>query len=113
MADFEKLRTEFSAQEIDLYAASVDDLADAQKMIAAEHLTFPVAHGLDALVIARTLGSFYNDTAGDEFLQPTDFIIRPDGMVETATYSSAAIGRLSAADALALIGSRKQRAAKT
>ncbi len=79
-------------------------------MIDAEHVTFPVAYGLDAKQIAQTLGSFYQDNPDGAFLHPADFIIRPDGAIDSATYSTAAVGRLRAEDALAQITFRKKMA---
>ncbi len=79
-------------------------------MVDAEHATFPVAYGLDAKQVAQTLGSFYQDDPDGAFLQPADFIIRPDGSIESATYSTSAVGRLTAKEALAVITHRKTSA---
>ena len=82
-------------------------------MIDAEHVTFPVAYGLDAKQIAQTLGCFYQEDPDGAFLQPTDFIIRPDGSIESATYSTSAVGRLTAKEALAIITHRKASAKRS
>ncbi len=42
---------------------------------------------------------FWHDFQEDPlFLQATDFVLRPDGAIALAVYSSGAIGRLVAAD---------------
>ena len=79
-------------------------------MIDAEHVTFPVAYGLDAKTTAQTLGSFYEDDPEGAYLHPADFINRPDGTIDAATYGTSAVGRLTAKDALALIKHRKKSA---
>jgi len=81
-------------------------------MIEAEGVDFPVGYGLVAADVARILGSFYQPDDERPFLHPADFIIRPDGTIDGATYSSSAPGRLTAADAIRMIGLRKQMAAK-
>ncbi len=75
-------------------------------MIDAEHITFPVAYGLDAMQAARTLRCFYQDDPDGAFLQPAAFIIRPDGSIESATYSTSAVGRMTAKEALAVRGNK-------
>ena len=94
-----------------LIAASVDGVDDAQKMIEAEHLQFPVGVGLDALETARMLGAYYTERDGERFLNPADFIIGPDGKLASTTYSSSAVGRLMGGDAIALIGFMQKKAA--
>ena len=70
-------------------------------MIERRKLTFPLAYGMDARRFADMTGAFYDDKK--LFLHATGFIIRPDGTVEGAVYSTGPIGRLVAADTLMLI----------
>jgi len=84
-------------------AASVDGPADARKMIDRERLSFPIAYGLDVNEIAATLGGYYEDDPAGAYLQPTDIIVRPDGTVSSVTYSSGAVGRLTAREALSAV----------
>ena len=82
-------------------AASVDTIEDAQKTVDRHKLTFPVAHGLSAREFSQRTGAFFDDAKG--FLEATGFLLRPDGVVATAVYSTGAIGRLTAADTLGMI----------
>lgn len=84
-----------------LFAASVDNLDDAQKTIERHKLTFPVAYGLSARDFSERTGAFFDEQKGH--LHATGFLIAPDGTVATAVYSTGAIGRLTAADTLAMI----------
>lgn len=101
MADFEKHLGEFVALGVSVVAASVDTKADAEKLAHANHVSFPIAYGLDAPAIARTYGVFYDPE--DPYLHATGFIIGRDGKVATAVYATGPIGRLTAADTLAFI----------
>ncbi len=84
-----------------LLAGSVDARPKAQKTVSEQGLSFPVAYGLDLEAIARTLGGFFHQEK--RFLQPAGFVVRPDGNIEVASYSSGPIGRLKAANVLALV----------
>jgi len=46
--------------------------------------------------MVKTIGATINEDP--LYLQATDFVLRPDGTVAVAVYSSSAIGRLVAAD---------------
>lgn len=76
-------------------------MEDARKMVERRKLTFPLAYGMDAKIFASMTGAFFDDKK--VFIHATGFIIRPDGIIEGAVYSTGPIGRLVAADTLALI----------
>ena len=79
-------------------AASVETLADAQKTASEQSLGFPVGYGIDAEDFAARFGAYYEPKA--KYLHATGFILKPDGTVQIAVYSSGPIGRLTAADSL-------------
>lgn len=101
LADFQERLNVFSEKGIKIIGASADNLEDAQKMVERRKLTFPVAYGMDAKGFADMTGAFYDEKK--LFLHATGFIIRPDGTIEGAVYSTGPIGRLAAADTLMLI----------
>jgi len=73
--------------------------------MAEQHkLLYPLGYGVDAKDFARATGAFFDDKKG--FLHATGFIIRPNGTVENAVYSTGPIGRFVAAESLGLIGYR-------
>ena len=88
----------------------MDNLENAQKMVERNKLTFPVAYGMDAKKFAGMTGAFYDEKK--LFLHATGFIIKPDGTIEGAVYSTGPIGRLVAADTLLLIDYIKQVASQ-
>lgn len=91
-----------------MIGASTDNIEEAQ--IEQQGLTFPLAYGLNAREFAALTGAFFNEAKG--FLHATDFIIRPNGVIEEAVYSTGPIGRFTAADILRLMDIRSQKAAK-
>jgi peroxiredoxin len=99
LADFQSRIEEFNAHDIVVVAASVDKLEDALATASRHDLTFPVAYGLDAQVVAAQTGAYWEDKRG--FLHATGFIVAPNGMVAAAVYSTGPVGRYTAQDALA------------
>ena len=84
-----------------IIAASIDDLEGAQKTLAEYKPTFPLGYGLDAKEFAAQTGAFYNAEKG--FINATGFIVRPDGTVAGASYSTGPIGRYTSADCIRML----------
>ena len=101
MADFQSRISDFDEKKIKVIAASADSLEDARKSVERKKLTFPIAYGLDARAFAAMTGAFFDDVRG--FIHATGFILRPDGKVDEAVYSTGPIGRFTPADALSMI----------
>jgi peroxiredoxin len=106
LADFQSNLDDFQAENMGLLAGSVDDRSAAGALVEDLGLSFPVAFGLDLEAVGRSLGGFYHGK--DRYLQPSGFVLRPDGTLEVASYSSGPIGRLKAANVLALVRYYKQ-----
>ena len=84
-----------------MIAGSVDSEEKTKEIIQKSGITYPVAYGLDAEVVAAKTGAFYDDNK--KFLHASGFLIRPDNSVEVACYSSGPIGRFVARDVLNLV----------
>ncbi len=82
-------------------AVSVDTEVEAQKTIAEHALTYPVAYGASAQELGVLTGAFWEDKR--RCLQATGFIIKADGTVAQALYSTGPIGRYTAAEALKIL----------
>jgi peroxiredoxin len=89
-------------------ALSVDDEQTSSALAEKLRLSFPLAYGADADVVAGAVGSYVNDEP--RYLQSTGFVLAPDGTVVTAVYSSGAIGRLLPDDVVGLVKYAKQHA---
>lgn len=86
-------------------AASVDTADQTAKLSEELELhDIEMASGLDADSVAASVGA-YVDTSNEPFLQPTAFVLDPEGEVVQSLYSSAAIGRLAPDDVVKLVQS--------
>jgi peroxiredoxin len=101
LAAFARADERLRAEGIRVVAASTDPPDRARETAARLSLPFPVGHGLPLRETAATLGAFYEERRG--ILHGTGFLLRPDGRVAVALYSSGAIGRLVWQDVVALV----------
>jgi alkyl hydroperoxide reductase subunit AhpC len=101
LAGFQRRLKDFDKRGIKIIAGSVDSLDNARKTVTQEKVTYPVAYGLDAREFAKATGAFYNDELG--YLNGTAFIVRPNGKVAGALYSTGKIGRYNATECLGMI----------
>ncbi len=88
---------------------SVDDEATTRGLVEKYQLSFPVGHSADADHISALTGAFTNPDP--HYLQATGFVLDPRGRVVVSVYSSGAIGRIVAEDAVGLIRYAQQHAA--
>ncbi len=98
MAGYEKAREQFSEAGISIFAAAVDDREKTEEV--QKDLGFPVAHGITREQ-GDAMGAWWDERR--DFIQPSEFVLRGDGRVLSATYSTGPVGRLDANDALALV----------
>lgn len=101
MVDFEGRIGEFNKLNIQIMAASSDTLENAHKMKEEAKLSFTLGWGLNAQEVSEATGAFFDDKKN--FVHATGFVINPEGKIVVASYSTGAIGRLTAADTLGLI----------
>ena len=101
MADFEEKIARFTEQNVAVVAASTETLEEATETVEKGNLSYPVGYGLDAKEFASRYGAFYSDDG--TYLHATGFLLDPDGVVDIAVYSSGAIGRFTADDALQIL----------
>jgi peroxiredoxin len=80
---------------------SVDDEETTRELIDKHRLSFPVGHSADADQVSALTGAFVNPKP--PYLQATGFVLDPRGRVAVSVYSSGAIGRISAEDAVGMI----------
>ena len=101
MADFEEKISRFTEQGVRVVAASSETLEEAQETVAKAKPSYPVGFGLVPEEFAGRFGAYYSDDG--TFLHATGFLIDPKGVVDIAVYSSGAIGRITADDALQIL----------
>ncbi len=79
----------------------MESVEDTRKMADELKISFPLAYGFNAKEISLKTGGFYE--GGKGYLQPSGFVLNPDGKIENAVYATMAIGRLGAKDCIGLI----------
>lgn len=105
MAGFEEKKDKVAELGIKVFAASVDPDDKAQE-VQESVPSVTVLNGVTE-EIAETLGSWWEGNRN--FIQPSEFIINREGRILNSTYSSGPVGRLTADDALRIIGFMKSR----
>jgi peroxiredoxin len=81
---------------------------DAEWMVTQLRLGYPLGYDLDPEAAALTIGCYTGVHEGCLHVQPTAFILDPEGTVIHALYSSGKVGRLTAADVLTILRERLQ-----
>ena len=92
---------------VKIVALSADEATVSAKLIAESHLPFPVGYGLNAAETAAEIGAFTNQSPA--YVQPTNFILSPEGTILSAVYSTHAFGRLSASDVKRFVAHMKSK----
>jgi len=103
LASFSRAASQFADAGIAVVALSVDDEATSAGTVDKHRISFPVGHSADAHAVSDLLGTYLGDHGNGPFLQSSGFVLRPDGTVAVAVYSSDAIGRLTPPDVLGFI----------
>jgi peroxiredoxin len=98
LADFETKAKSFGDAGIRLLAASVDSEEDTRNLARSLQLSYPLGYGLSVEEVGALTGAYYEPAK--KYLQATGFILKPDGTVAAAVYSTGPIGRYTASDAL-------------
>jgi peroxiredoxin len=110
LADYQSQIEEFTKENVDVVALSVDPLDKAKETVDKLQLTFPVAFGLEVPRDADKVGAFWEERR--RIIHATNFILDSDQKICDASYSIGPIGRITAADALSHIQFFKKRRAQ-
>lgn len=98
MVGFANQKAEFDKLGVTLVAASVDPIEKAQEV--ADEVNFPVGCGVTR-EMANTLGSWWEERR--QIIQPSEFLLGPDGKVMASSYSDGPIGRMDAEDIVKVV----------
>lgn len=109
LAAFGRAGAQLAKEDVAVIALSVDDEATSAATVEKHGIEFPVGHSADAAAVSELLGTYLGDHGNGPFLQSTGFVLKPDGTVAVAVYSSEAIGRLTAPDVLGYVAYQKSQ----
>jgi len=98
LVGFANQKAEFDKLGVTLVAASVDRIEKAQEV--ADEVNFPVGYGVTR-EMANTLGSWWEERR--QIIQPSEFLLGPDGKVMASSYSDGPIGRMDAEDIVKVV----------
>lgn len=98
MVGFAKLKHEFDALGVTVFAASVDP-EDKSKAVADE-INFPLGYGVTRAQ-AELLGSWWEERR--QIIQPSEFILNAESRVIGSSYSDGPLGRIEASDVIKLV----------
>jgi len=100
---FEVLRDE----GIRVVAASTDSLENATSTVHTLELKFPIGYGVPRQQTQARLGGYSDEKRN--ILHASGFLLRPEGTIGVAVYSSGAIGRLTPDEVLRSVRFWKSR----
>lgn len=103
MADFQQHKAEFDKLDTRIVALSSDTQEGARGTVERLGLDYPVLYGLDPDATSRTIGCYTGVHEGRRHIQPAGFVLKPNGDIAHAVYSSGNVGRLTASDALTVL----------
>lgn len=106
MAGLQAELEDFREEGVQIVTLSADDEEGARTMKEEEGLDFPVLHSLDVDEIRDRFG-LYVEKKDRTHLQPAQLLVRPDGTIHLATYSSGKVGRLTASEVIEIVRSAK------
>lgn len=98
---FQEKVTDFEERNVALIAASVDPIEDARETVTTLGLTYPVAYGLRHMEFAEQTGAFYE--VRRSIIHATEFVIKADGTLLGAVYSTGPSGRYDVEAAMRVI----------
>lgn len=108
MADFQQHNAELEALDTEVVALSADREEEARGTVERLGLEFAVLYGLDADAVSRAIGCYTGTRKGRPHIQPAAFVLRTDGSIAYAVYSSGKVGRLTATDAITIVKQLKK-----
>lgn len=98
MVGYAEQKEEFEKIGVTVVAASVDPIDKAQEV--ADEVNFPVGHGVTREQ-ADALGSWWEDRR--QIIQPSEFVISPEGKIIASSYSDGPLGRMDAGDVVKMV----------
>lgn len=109
LAKYQRHLRELAGVGIRVAAFSADSEQDAAETVRRHGLEFPVGFGVDIDYVAKLLDAYINEDQEHRSLESTNFVLRPDGAIEVALYSSSSIGRLMPDEVQDIVERRRSR----
>ena len=105
MAEVEQSYSEFLESGIRVVAGNTEGDSETGDIAHSHELSFPVAHSVDPDLV-KVLGGWTGERQGGRIMQPSEFVIRPNGEVAASNYPTTQLGRMDPQEVLRFVRAR-------
>jgi peroxiredoxin len=105
LAEIEQSYSLFLRLGIRVIAGNTEGVAETDATTHSHELSFPVAHSVDPELV-NVLGGWTAERQGQRIMQPSEFVIRPNGEVAASNYATTQLGRMNPKEVLRFVKSR-------
>ncbi len=108
MAEIEQNYAQFLELGIRVIAGNTEGVPETESTAHDHELSYPVAHSVEPSLVEK-LGGWIGERRGEQIMQPSEFIIRPNGDVAASMYATTQLGRMDPQEVLRFIKARMDR----
>ena len=105
MAEVEQSYSQFLDLGIRVVAGNTESVPETGATAHGHELSFPVAHSVDPELV-KVLGGWVGERQGKRIMQPSEFVIRPNGEVAASNYATTQLGRMDPQEVLRFVKAR-------
>ena len=105
MAEIERSYDQFLELGVRVIAGNTEGVPETGATAHKHELSFPVAHSIDPELV-KVLGGRTGERQGKGIMQPSEFIVRPNGEVAASMYATTQLGRMDPQEVLRFVKSR-------
>ncbi len=88
-----------------MVAGNTEGVPETSATAHDHELSFPVAHSVDPELV-KALGGWTGERQGKRIMQPSEFIVRPNGEVAASMYATTQLGRMDPEEVLRFVRAR-------
>ena len=97
--------SQFIELGIRVVAGNTEGVPETDATAHDHQLSFPVAHSVNPDLV-ETIGGWAGERRGKRIMQPSEFVIRPNGEVAASMYATTQLGRMDPEEVLRFIKAR-------
>ena len=86
-------------------AGNTEGVPETDATAHDHQLSFPVAHSV-SLDLVKELGGWIGERGGKRIMQPSEFVIRPNGEGAASMYATTQLGRMDPQEVMRFVKSR-------
>ena len=105
MAEVERSYDLFLELGVRVIAGNTEGVPETGATPHDHQLSFPVAHSVNPELV-KVLGGWIGERQGKRIMQPSEFVIRPNGEVAASMYATTQLGRMDPQEVPRFVKSR-------